>query len=172
MSGDNLRPSRAAVFSAVLTPHRSLGPGGVRTVIILFALVCLAPGLMFFLMGAWPVAGFLGLDVLLLAWAFRSSARSAAAYEQVTVTPGELTVRQVSHRRSVREWTVNPLWVRLAQERDEEYGLRRLFVVCRGNRLPIANCLAPSERESFAQALSQALREVRHGPSPATLKPR
>ena len=49
-----------------------------------------AGGMFFFLLGAWPVIGFLGLDVLLVYWAFRANYRAAAAYEEVTVTPSEL----------------------------------------------------------------------------------
>jgi uncharacterized membrane protein len=58
----------------------------------------------FFLIGAWPVVGFLGLDVLLVAhWAFpRTNYRAAAAYEQVTITPSELHVRREPARRSAR----------------------------------------------------------------------
>ena len=51
------------------------------------------------MIGAWPVFGFFGLDVLLLYWAFRLNYRHAEAYEQVTVTPSALKVRKVSHLR-------------------------------------------------------------------------
>ena len=64
-------------------------------------------GMVFLLAGAWPVFGFFGLDVLLVYWAFRANYRSARAYEEVTVTPSELTVRKVSHHGQVREWTLN-----------------------------------------------------------------
>ena len=46
---------------------------------------------MFLLIGAWPVFGFLGLDVLLIYIAFRANFRAARAYEEVTVTATELT---------------------------------------------------------------------------------
>ena len=43
-------------------------------------------GVVFVLMGAWPVFGFFGLDVLLVYLAFRANFRAARAYEEVTVT--------------------------------------------------------------------------------------
>ena len=57
-------------------------------------------GMFFFLLGAWPVVGFLGLDVALVYWAFRANYRAAAAFEEVTVTPSELrrAQRQPSRR--------------------------------------------------------------------------
>ena len=75
--------------------------------------VSFVAGMLFLVLGAWPVFGFFGLDVLLLYWAFRINYARAAAYEVVTVTPIELRVRKVSHRGRVREWVLNPLWVRL-----------------------------------------------------------
>jgi uncharacterized membrane protein len=120
---------------------------------------------MFLLIGAWPVFGFLGLDVLLIYWAFRINYRAARAYEEVTVTTSELTVRKISHRGSVREWTLNPLWVRLERVAHEEFGIERLFLVSHGRRLSIAACLGPDEKASFAGALSTALSEAKRGPT-------
>ena len=65
------------------------------------AVVSFAGGVVFFIVGAWPVGGFFGLDVLLIYWAFRVNYRAAAAYEEVTVTPSELRVRKVTHRGKV-----------------------------------------------------------------------
>ena len=126
-------------------------------------------GMFFFLLGAWPVVGFLGLDVLLVYWAFRANYRAAAAFEEVTVTPSELRLRRVSHRGEVAEWTLNPLWTKLDRETHEEFGLLQLFLVSRGRRLSVAGFLSPKERESFAAALSAALGEARRGPTRAGL---
>ena len=122
-------------------------------------------GMVFLLAGAWPVFGFCGLDVLLLYWAFRVNYRRGKAYEQVTVTPSELKVRQVSHRGRMREWTLNPLWVRLERVVHAEFGIERLFLISHGRRLAIAACLGPQEKESFALALSAALGEAKRGPT-------
>ena len=59
-------------------------------------------------------------------------------------------MRQVSHRGRVREWTLNPLWVKLDRIVHEEFGIERLFLVSRGRRLPIAAFFGPHEKESFA----------------------
>ena len=113
--------------------------------------------------------GFCGLDVLLVYWAFRANFRAARAYEEVTVTASELTVRKVSHRGGVREWTLNPLWVRLERIVHEEFGIERLFLVSRGQRLTIAGFLGPAEKASFAHALSNALGEAKRGPTGRTV---
>jgi uncharacterized membrane protein len=153
------------LFSAVITPHRSLTPRGFLVLMICLAALSFISGVIFVSIGAWPVFGFFGLDVLLVYVAFRANFRAARAYEVVTVTPTELTVRKVSQRGGVREWTLNPLWVRLERIVHEEFGIERLFLVSRGRRLTIAAALGPDEKESFARSLSAALGEARRGPT-------
>jgi uncharacterized membrane protein len=165
MSGDNAAFPEPTIFSAIITPHRSLGSTGFLVLMLCIGGVSFVAGVMFLLIGAWPVFGFLGLDVLLIYWAFRINYRAARAYEEVTVTTSELTVRKISHRGSVREWTLNPLWVRLERVAHEEFGIERLFLVSHGRRLSIAACLGPDEKASFAGALSTALSEAKRGPT-------
>ena len=157
---DDLEPT---IFSAVIKPHRSLGNVGFLVLMITFGGASFVSGVVFLLMGAWPVFGFFGLDVLLLYWAFRVNYRRAAAFEEVKVTPSTLTVRKVSHRGQQREWVLNPLWVRLEKETHEEYGIEHLLLVSRGKQLAIANFLGPYEKASFAQKLSAALNEAKRG---------
>src|SRR5437588_1476045 len=62
-----------ALFSALLTPHRSLSSAGFFVVMGLIAGISFVGGVVFLIAGAWPVIGFLGLDVALEYWAFRRS---------------------------------------------------------------------------------------------------
>jgi uncharacterized membrane protein len=167
---DNNRDSAAApaeprIFSAVITPHRSLSPRGFLILMLCLGAVSFVSGVVFVSMGAWPVCGFFGLDVRLVYVAFRANFRAARAYEEVTITASELTVRKVSQRGGVREWTLNPLWVRLERIVHEEFGIERLFLVSQGRRLSIAGCLGAHEKKSLAKALSAALGEAKRGPT-------
>jgi uncharacterized membrane protein len=174
MTSDNMTADNSelepTIFSAVLTPHRSLGHAGFLVLMLVFGGISFVSGMLFLMMGAWPIFGFFGLDVLLLYLAFRLNYRHAAAYEEVKVTPVALTVRKVSHRGQAREWVLNPLWVRLDKVVHEEFGIERLLLVSRGRHLSIANFLGPDEKASFAKALGNALNEARRGvfvnPSP------
>src|ERR1043166_1569335 len=163
MAADNAAPDEPTLFSAVLTPHRSLGRTGFIVLMGLIGGISFTAGLGFFIAGAWRVMGFFGLDVLLIYIAFKVSYRSAAAYEQVTMTPSTLTVRKVSHRGKVAEWTLNPVWVRLQREANDEFGIERLFLVSHGRRLPVATFLGPIEKATLLRALSAALGEARGG---------
>jgi uncharacterized membrane protein len=169
MIPDNASSPEPTLFSAVLTPHRSLSRKGFRNLMIVIGALSFGTGLYFLSKGAWPVFGFCGLEVLLVYWAFRVNYRRAKAYEQVTVTPSELTVRKVTHHGRIREWTLNPLWVRLDRVVHSEFGIERLFLVSHGRRLAIAGMLGPEEKASFATALSAALGEAKRGPTRTVL---
>jgi uncharacterized membrane protein len=153
------------LFSALLTPHRSLNHTGFVVLMSFVSVVSFAAGIVFCWMGAWPVLGFFGLNVLVIYWAFRINFRRASASEEITVTPSELRIRRISHRGHVVEWVLNPLWVQLDQTSDEEFGIERLYLVSRGRRVSIASFLGPDEKASFAKALVAALHAARRGPT-------
>jgi uncharacterized membrane protein len=153
------------LFSALLTPHRALSRTGFLVLMGFVGAISFIAGLAFLLMGAWPVFGFFGLDVLAIWWAFRVNFRTAKAFEEVRVTATELRVRRTSHRGHVMEWTFNPLWVQLDQKSDPEFGIERLYLVSRGRRLSIGSFLGPEEKASFAKALLVALHAAKRGPT-------
>lgn len=152
------------IFSAVLTPYRALGGRGFLVLLTGVGVASGIAGLVCLAVGAWPVTGFCGLDILLVYIAFRLNYRAGRAYEEVSVTASELLVRTVDHRGRAAEWSANPLWVRLDRESDDEYGVRGLFLVARGHRRAVGAFLAPDEKASFANALAAALGEARRGP--------
>jgi uncharacterized membrane protein len=155
----------AKLFTAVLTPHRSLGRNGFLALMIFIAGVSFIAGIAFLIMGAWPVFGFFGLDVLAIWWAFRINYRRAKDTEEITVTPTEIRVRRVSHRGQVSEWVLNPLWVQLDRVTHEEFGIEQLFLVSRGRRVSIGRFLGPDEKASFCKALTAALQAAKRGPT-------
>ena len=164
MSADNDPISELPLFSAVMTPHRSLGRKGFVIVMLAVAGVSFVAGLVFLIAGAWPVTGVFGLDVALIYWAFRANYRAARAYEHIVITPTELVFRKVTARGAMTEWRANPLWVRLDRDVHEEFGVQSLHLVSRGERRAIAGFLGPDEKESFSAALQAALVAARRGP--------
>jgi|SRR5581483_5839496 uncharacterized membrane protein len=153
------------LFSALLTPHRSLSRTGFILVMAFVTAVSFAAGVAFLILGAWPVFGFFGLDALAIYVAFKINFRRARAREEISVTPSELRVRRISHRGHVMEWVLNPLWVRLDEIGHEEFGLERLYLVSRGRRVAVGSFLGPDEKASFANALKVGLAAARRGVS-------
>src|SRR3954468_23830360 len=153
------------LFSARLTPHRSLNRTGFLVLMTFITAVSFIAGVAFWIMGAWPVLGFFGLDILAIYWAFRINYRRGDATEDILVTASELRVRRVSHRGHVVEWVLNPVWVQLDQKVHAEFGIERLYLVSRGRRVSIGSFLGPDEKASFAKALMAALQAAKRGPT-------
>ena len=157
------RGNEVQIFSALLTPHRSLNRTGFIAVMLFLSVVSFVTGIAFLMMGAWPVFGFFGLDVLVIWWAFKVNFRTARASEEIVVTVSELRVRRVSHRGRLVEWSFNPLWVQLEQTGDPEFGIEHLYLVSRGRRVSVGHFLGPDEKASFAKALLAALQTAKRG---------
>jgi uncharacterized membrane protein len=162
---NDIDASQPTLFKARLTPHRSLNRIGFLLLMGFVTIASFAAGIAFWLMGAWPVFGFFGLDVLAIYWAFRINFRHAQAVEEITITPSELRLRRVSHRGHQIEWVLNPLWVQLDQKTHAEFGIEKLYLRSRGRRISVASFLGADEKASFAKALTAALQAARRGPT-------
>ncbi|MBM3576862.1 MAG: DUF2244 domain-containing protein [Alphaproteobacteria bacterium] len=156
-------PFERKIYEARLTPHRSMTPHAFYLFILIFCLGQVLFALPFFFMGAWPVAGFMGLDALGLYLAFRVSFRAARSHETLDLTPLELVFAQIGARGQRREWRFNPSWVRLEQTVHEEFGTERVELVSRGETIEIGAFLGPDQKAELALELNRALVDARMG---------
>jgi uncharacterized membrane protein len=152
--------ARRLYFDATLTPHRSLPPAGFYVLMGAVGGVSLTMGIMFLLIGAWPVFGFLGLDVALLYFAFRMNYRAALACETLRLDEAELAVQRISPSGHVRRWSFQPYWLKVLHEAESEYPAP-LVLASHGRQLEIASFLSQPEKIELAEALRGALRRSR-----------
>jgi len=149
------------VFSARLTPHRSLGRQGFAMLMALVGGTCLAAGLLFWSLGAWPVAGFLGLDAAIIWLAFKLNFRAARAFEEITVSRTALTIRKVTPGGRARVICFNPFWTKLEVADRGEDGVGAITVRSREVAVPVGAFLNPADRKSLARAFGAALAQAR-----------
>jgi uncharacterized membrane protein len=149
------------VFSATLTPHRSLSPRGRRVVIAAVAVLASIPGIVFYAIGAWPVLGFMGLDVLAVWWALSASTRSGQAAEHVMLYRHALEVRRVSPAGTERTERFDPFYVRFEVTRDHEDRITGLELRTRDRSVALGQFLNPADKASFARAFAPALARLR-----------
>ena len=154
------------LFDAVLTPHRSLSPRGFVILMIGICVVSFSAGLGFYLIGAWPVVGFLGLDVVLIYLAFKINYRHGRAYETLHLTRTRLLVHRVDHWGGTSEWSFQPTWLQVLID-DPPRRDSQLVVRSHGKSLAIGAFLTLDERLDLAEALRAALREAHRAPGPA-----
>ena len=153
----------APIFEASLSPHRSLSRRQARRIILCVGILSSALSIPFTLVGAWPVVGFLGLDVLALSIAFALSFRSARAREDIRITPLEFVLAKVGIDGRRREWRFVPRWVRLVRRDHDAFGLLGLSLASHGRSVDFAGSIGPDAREIVARDVSRALAEARRG---------
>jgi len=149
----NPNASDPIVFSAVLRPNRSGSVRAINATAVVLAGVFFLTGLGFALVGAWPVLGFLGLDVLLLYLALRWNLRAADAHETVTLTATALTIERVDHWGERTVASFQPYWAQVALNGDGT----RLEIRSHGKGSVVGGFLAPEERVHFSELLREAL---------------
>ena len=145
------------VFAARLMPYRSLEPEGFKWLMIAIGTVCLTVGLVFFSLGLWPVLGFMGLDFLLIFWAFKVNYRAAKAYEDIEVSRQHVLLRKVTAKGRESEFEFPQFGTRFEVDRHEEIGITKMRLANRKREVELGYFLNPIDRESFAHAFSCAL---------------
>jgi uncharacterized membrane protein len=125
--------------------------------------VSFVTGLVFLSMGAWPVMGFFGLDVLLVYLAFKLNYRAARAYELVELTPAALKLTRVTPSGRSKEFEFNPYWVRVRFIEHPD-GSNNLKLTSHGREFEFGRLLNDEERRDFARVLERALATARTSP--------
>ncbi|WP_367716325.1 DUF2244 domain-containing protein [Nitratireductor sp. GISD-1A_MAKvit] len=147
----------APVFQALLTPYRSLTTRGFTILMGILLLVWLTIGAFSLKIGAWPVFGFFGLDILAIYIAFRLNYRAARVREEVRLSRTSLDIRKVPPSGQAEEHCFNPFWTRFRIDRHDEIGITDMAVEMRDKRVSLGSFLNPDGRESFALAFAKAL---------------
>lgn len=145
-----------ATFRAVLYPHRSLGPRGFLILMTAVGVISFCAGLVFLLLGAWPVFGFFGLDVLLIYFAFRANYRAARASEVIELSERNLRLTRFDAKGREQSFDFNPYWVRVHLT-ELTGGQTSLALTSHGRDFEFGRFLNSDERREFAHVLQDRL---------------
>lgn len=149
------------LFEALIIPHRSLSPRGLR---ILIAVICLLSGLImlrFWLIGAWPVAGFSVVEIGVAIFLLRLNASRARTSELVLLSEDTLRIVRTG-RAGRRDERVLPVgWLNVVLE-EHPGRVPKLLLVARGLSEEIAATLGEVEKRDLWSALREALHLARN----------
>jgi uncharacterized membrane protein len=153
--------SEATIFEAVIVPHRSLSPRGMRILIAAIGVPCALVMLRFWLIGAWPVAGFGVIEIGLAIFLLRLNAARARGSEMLLLSENALTVVRTDRRGRRRQFALRAAWLRPVLE-EAPGRVPRLLLVAHGVREEIAMTLGESEKRDLCVALGGALDGLRN----------
>ena len=154
-------------FQTVLRPHRSASAKTINTLIYIMAGLWAIVALGFSSVGAWPVTGFLGLDVVLLYFALHWNNRAGRAYECIDLTEDTLTIEKIDPWGHHQSWSFQPYWLRV--ELAKIQGQTQLALRSHGESLTIGAFLTHDERKNLALTLRHELAVLMGcGPNPVS----
>lgn len=150
-----------AAFEARITPHRSLGPAGLRRLVAFMLLLSsiVSTGLWF--IGAWPVIGFNGAEMLLAILLLRRNARDRHATERLILAVDGLWVIRADGRGRETRRRLNNAWLQAVLQ-DRPGRTPALLLVERGRQLEVGTDLGEAEKRDLAEALRGALYRQRN----------
>jgi len=151
---------QAYLFNAILHPNASLEPRGFLLLMVAIVSVAFVVGMIFMLLGAWPVLGFLGLDVALIYLAFKANYRWARTYETVRLSEDALVVERIRPSGKAQQWRFQTYWLKVDIDIPAMHD-SQLVISSQGKRLKIGTFLTVDERVELAGALCAALDKVR-----------
>ncbi len=140
----------------------SASPGQLALVFGSLVAISFVFGAVFAAFGFWMVLPFVGIELIAVAAAFVCYGRHAADYEQISVTPAAVTVRQVRGSGAMH-WQLDP---RSSIVQVESNGRRwgrevQVFLQAPGLKLELARDLLDERRRQFARELDMALMRAR-----------
>jgi uncharacterized membrane protein len=151
----------ATLFEAVIVPYRSLSQRGLAILMAAIGLLCVMGAVRFWLIGAWPVAGFAVAEIGLAICLLRLNASRARASELVLLSEQTLHIVRTDWRGRRDERVLPVGWLNAVM--DEPPGqVPRLLLVTHGVREEIAAALGEVEKRDLWAALSEALRRLRN----------
>ncbi|GHA23193.1 membrane protein [Devosia pacifica] len=156
-----MQVTTAPLFAAELTPHRSMNARGLRIVVVLFALLSALPGLVFFSLGAWPIVGFMGLDIVAMAVALWFSFDRGKRKERVTLWSEQLEIVSFDAKGRESRQQFDPLTVKLVLDRDINEKTTALRLRAPDREAEIGAFLSQEDKTSFSKAFGSALRKAR-----------
>jgi uncharacterized membrane protein len=148
------------VYEALLYPRRSLGPRGYALLIAGTALVVFAYGLVFLLLGAWPIFGFLGGEWLLFWFLFRHHHRGDERAERIRLYEDHLLFERYDKHGGHSVERLQPYWLNVILERAPEPD-NALYLRSHGRSIAVGAFLSPQERRDLAAELVAVLDQHR-----------
>ena len=152
--------SKQEIITITLWPYRSLGSRGYLYLMMGFiGLICIL-SLLFYSLGAWPVIGFLGIEIGLVWLVFRMNYNAGRNFEKIFITPEATTIEKVGWRGDKRHFNIQSPWVKASCIKGEGRS-DKLILKYHSEQLEIGSFLPPKEKSSLADALNESFERMR-----------
>jgi len=126
----------------------------------LVAFICLTGGFIFWYLGAWPVFGFLGLDIVLIYAAFKLNYRSGNMYERLFIISKKLKILRSLPSGKVQIWELNPYWAQ-ANLIEINNHQSQLIIKSKNKAVSIGSFLNSYDKKKLEKKITFSLKNYR-----------
>ena len=131
---------------------------------IVLAGLMFSVGLGFFLVGAWPVIGFLGLEILVVWLAFKMNYRAARKREILLADDKNFRIERTDENGDTETEEMPSAWLKVQLEKDPCHAhseTEKLIVRSHGKEAEIGAFLHQSEKKQLLPEINTMLDKVR-----------
>ena len=152
--------SQSQYLNLTIFPHRSLSKKGFHLLMFLVAFICFTAGFIFWYLGAWPVFGFLGLDIILIYAAFKLNYRSGNMYERLFIISKKLKILRSLPSGKVQIWELNPYWAQ-ANLIEINNHQSQLIIKSKNKAVSIGSFLNSYDKKKLEKKITYSLKNYR-----------
>ena len=153
------RSTEGVLYQTELRPNHSSTPEAIQKLTLILSLALIPAGMIFVHVGAWPVFGFLGLELGALVVLLNYHHKRSYIIERIAITAVGLKVERIDPSGRRHEWCFQRHWLQVNVEEDDDRNCT-LELRSHGRVLAIGAFLTPSERHKVARRLRTALHEA------------
>ena len=137
-------------------PNKSLTKRGLAILMAFFLLPVLLIGSYFSIKGAWPVAGFLGLELLFIYYAFKVSFANNEIYEHIILDEDKFKIVFYVRKQVIKSISIEPTWIKVNLGYLKNNS-RFLSIRSHGKNNFIGRFLSANEMEIIAKKITYGL---------------
>lgn len=138
--------------------NQSLTTRGLYILMFFITIPASYIGISFYVLGAWPVLGFMGFEILLIYIAFKILFYKNKFYEHIILDNEKLNILFKKKNKIIKKIELEPTWVQVKIENIYE-NEDTLILSSHGKKIILANYLIPEERLKLAGKIKSGLRE-------------
>tara|TARA_Y100000766_G_C18747986_1_gene527002 strand:- start:393 stop:860 length:468 start_codon:yes stop_codon:yes gene_type:complete len=138
-------------------PYRSLSKKGFRNLMFIVCFIFFSVGIFFWYIGAWPVFGFIGLDVFLLYYAFKINYRSGEIFETVKILSQKLYITRNFPSGKKQIWSLDSYWTKVEILNPSKHQ-HNLIVKSKNKVVLLGSFLNYSDKKKLLSKIQSALK--------------
>ena len=117
-------------------------------------------GIFFWSLGAWPVFGFLGLDVLLLYMAFKINYKSGDIFENLKLSDSKLIVTRSFPSGKSQTWDLEAYWTKV-EILNTFSNDQKLVIKSKEKVVMLGSFLNFNDKKKLMKKINEALEKIR-----------